>query len=85
MSSGRGGGGLGVVSGVFEHGAVDDVGESPFEGSECFFLGVAASKSPGDEGLGVGMATELGDGDPMDGGVGLAVPSPGQSEPFPVR
>jgi len=70
MSSGPG---LGVV----EHGSVDDVGESAFEDAEGFGLGLAGCEVLGDEVLGVGVDSYLGDGDPMQRGVGLTVPAPG--------
>ena len=73
MSSGVFQGGL---LGVVEEGSVDDVGEFPFEEAEGFSSGGSGFDSSCDEGLGVGVDAELGDGDPVDCGVGLSVASP---------
>ena len=64
MSSGDGLAGLEELC-VFDHGAVDDVGESPFEGADGFAFGVAGVETSGYERLRVGMVSGLGDGDPM--------------------
>ena len=66
----------GGLLGVGEEGSVDDVGEFSFEQSEGFSSCGSGFDSSSDEGLSVGMDTELGDGDPVDCGVGLSVAAP---------
>ena len=66
--------------GVGEEGPVDDVGEFSFEESDGFSFGRAGFESSFDEGLGVGVDAELGDGDTVQGGVGLPVSAAVQSE-----
>jgi hypothetical protein len=61
MSSGSWLGGLAGCLCVFDHGAVDDVGESSFEGSEGFSFGVAVAESSVHETFRVGMHPDLGD------------------------
>ena len=84
MSSGEGLGVGFVVLGVGEEGAVDDVGELAFEGSDGFGFGVAVGEALFQVGLGVGVAADLGDGDAVEGGVDLTVATPVQSEPLRV-
>jgi hypothetical protein len=73
------------VCGVVEEVAVDDVGESALEGSECFAAGVAVGDSALDEGSGVDVAAALGgDGDAMEGAVQLSVARTSQAVPLPV-
>jgi hypothetical protein len=73
-----------VLLGVFDHGAVDDVGESSFQGSESFSFGVSYGESSFHVRFGVGVASDLGDGDAVDCCVGLAVASSVESEPLVV-
>jgi hypothetical protein len=68
-----------VLLGVGEEGAVDDVGEFAFEESKGFSFGGAGLETALDEGLGVGVDTDLGDRDAVQRGVGLPVPSPVES------
>ncbi len=81
MSSGVGECGL---LGVGEEGSVDDVCEFAFEESEGFSFGGSGFAASFDEGLGVGVDTELGDGDPVERGVGLTVAATVQTVPFVV-
>ena len=75
MSSGLGEGGL---LGVGVEGSVDDVGEFAFEGAEGFSFSGTGFESAVDERLGSRVHAGLGDGDAVEGGVGLPVPAPVQ-------
>jgi hypothetical protein len=81
MSSGDGEGGL---LGVGEEGPVDNVGEAAFEESEGFSFGGPGFETALDEGLGVGVDTDLGDRDPVQRGVGLPVTASVESEALVV-
>ncbi len=70
--------------GVGEQGSVDDVGEFSFEESEGFSFGGSGLEASFRKDLGVGMDTELGDGDAMDCGVGLPVAASVESDPLVV-
>jgi hypothetical protein len=59
--------------------------QSALEGAECFGLGVAPGGSPFEVGGGVGVASLLGDGDAVDGGVELPVASACQPVAFGVH
>jgi hypothetical protein len=61
--------------GVCEHGSVDDVGEFAFEEPDGFPFGGSGLEASFDERLSVGVDPHLGDGDAVEGGVGLTVPS----------
>ena len=68
--------------GVGEECSVDDVGESAFECSDGFFVGVAVGGSPVKEAARWGVVAGLGEGDAVDGSVELAVA--GSAEAVPV-
>jgi hypothetical protein len=76
--------GVGEVLGVGSEGSVDDVGESAFERPEGLGGGIAAGDASIAERLGVGVVSELGDGDAVDGGVELAVACARETVSVPV-
>lgn len=70
---------------VFDHGSVDDVGESPIEDAECLSFGLAAGHVSGDEFLGWRVDPELGYCDSVDGSIGLGVAAPVETKPRVVE
>ena len=70
--------------GVLEEVSVDDVGEFAFEESDGFSFGGSGFEASFDECLRLGVDTHLGDRDPVEGGVGLPVPSAVEPEPCVV-
>src|SRR4051812_45130152 len=61
-----------------------DVGEAALEGSDGFFAGVAGGGSSLDEADGVGMVAGLCEGDAVQRGVELSVPSSAETVSFAV-
>jgi hypothetical protein len=84
MSSGLlvGGGLCGLC--VCGHGAVYDVAEASFVGSDGLAFGVTGCETAGYELLGGGVDPDLGDGDAVESGVALAVSSSVEADPFVV-
>ena len=74
MSSGLGGATGGGRLGVGEEGSVDDVGQAALEGAASFARGVAGESATLQVGDGIVVATGLGDRDPVQRSVELAVP-----------
>jgi hypothetical protein len=68
-----------LVGGVGFEGAVDDVGEAAFEDAEGFESAVALCFAACEQSLRVGVPLRLGEGDPVECGVELAVA--GAAEP----
>ena len=74
----------GLVHRVGDHGSVHDVREPALECSDRFLAGVAVGLASFDERDGVGVIAGLGERDPMERCVQLAVPSPAESVSFSV-
>jgi hypothetical protein len=63
-------------------GAIDDVGEAPFQAAEGFLAGGAGLLSPLEAGTSLGVRSGLRQGDAVDRDVQLTVPRPDRTVPF---